>query len=592
MPPKPTSNAPSSATPKPQIISAAVKAAAAASKMIDGVGGGGGSTAGTAPKQPPKKKKSVVKAKRPGAGRISPVAVIGKDDTLHPSKMAVMKNKLPTMAGRNKNDGNGTSAMAVDSIQFSSQHSSPKKKSGSSGGNSGSGSLGSSSKQAVNPATQMQQMKLERAQIAKRELDEMDAIERAFREDEHVWAGPSNVVFPRRYHADAEEASAPNDDGAKTTKNKKDTLKVESEKKTKISSIQNPYLTFYGSQSQGWMYGEGYAGIGGRSWTEATSNKNGVVVEDKDKEKDSTTKKVDPPTQNATEDATSTTTTETANKRSNPSFLMDDVTIIENSLRSNGLTRNDVTPEAYACFLEQARRYALEILADAQDYAIHAQRTTIPALLPADLLLAAEMREDGGGGGEGGVHGVSSTLPTPEQIADVASDMNRVPLPPIPPNCYNGVALPPTERQLTARTYDVVNGARVAQRMMRGGDLPSTAAELALAKKAASTTTSAGAGGAGTKSKSGGGGESRNNSNSGSSTSSKKKKVGSYGAGKGRQISVQIKGNKSSSSGGGGAASAAAAAAAAARKSGGTTGSSSATASSKTKAQKRKLTEL
>mmetsp|Transcript_2456 Transcript_2456/g.4985 ORF Transcript_2456/g.4985 Transcript_2456/m.4985 type:complete len:147 (+) Transcript_2456:125-565(+) len=120
-------------------------------------------------------------------------------------------------------------------------------------------------------------------------------------------------------------------------------------------------------------------------------------------------------------------------------------------------------------------RYALELLADAQDYAIHAQRNTLPTLLPEDLHLAAQLRGD--------LHGIPSSLPNFEELSEFASEVNRVPLPSIPTNCYDGVVLPPVEQQLTARTFDVVNGARVVQRMMRGGDAPSTAFDIGLVKK-------------------------------------------------------------------------------------------------------------
>jgi hypothetical protein len=111
------------------------------------------------------------------------------------------------------------------------------------------------------------------------------------------------------------------------------------------------------------------------------------------------------------------------------------------------------------------------------------------------------------------VHGISSTLPCVEDIQGMADEVNRVPLPAIPRDCYGGVVLPPVEDQLTARTFDVVNGARVVQRMLRGGDYPMSLGDV-------------GRGG-------GGGG-----------TSSTKRKVGSYGAGIGRQIAVNLKSSK------------------------------------------------
>lgn len=237
------------------------------------------------------------------------------------------------------------------------------------------------------------------------------------------------------------------------------------------------------------------------------------------------------------------------------SFLLNDVSIIDNSLRANGLSRQDITPTAYACLLEQARRYTYELLANAQDYAIHAKRNSIHSLLPADILLAAEMLADsnndddcgvGSGSGAGDIHGVASTLPTPEQIMEFASTVNRVPLPPIPSHCYNGVALPPAEEQLTARTYDVVNGARVVQRMMRGGDLPLIGSDLGVGIGGGGVRGGVAAGGA-----SGGSkmkpssllGDYYNTSGARNTLIAVNKPPvkGSYGAGQGRQIAVRLK---------------------------------------------------
>ena len=322
-----------------------------------------------------------------------------------------------------------------------------------------------------------------------------------FREDNTVWNGPSNVIYPRRYHT----ISTSTDDNEEGDTEKK-------------SNIANPYLTYYGSKSQGWMYGEGFAGIGGKSWMEAV-NASSI------KEKNHNSSK----------------------SNNNKSFLMDDISIIENALKSNGLSHSDITPKAYSCLLEQARRYALELIANSQDYAIHAQRSSISQLLPCDLLLAVELSEDGKSSDDnnlgGGINGVASTLPSPSEISDLANIVNAVPLPTIPNNCYNGVALPPVKEQLTARTYDVVNGARVSQRMMKGGDLPFDTID-------------------------------HGDYSSGGGLIKKKNKGGSYGAGLGRQIAVHIKdkdGNVVSSGGG---------------------DSSSALPVKKKKGQKRGLTEL
>jgi histone H3/H4 len=170
---------------------------------------------------------------------------------------------------------------------------------------------------------------------------------------------------------------------------------------------------------------------------------------------------------------------------SSASVLPEQLQIVETALAKNLMTRTDVTPQAFACLLEQARRYALELLADAQDYAYVAGRNEITR---PDLLLANEMRPD---------HPVAVTTQLPK-LNLLASQINRVPLPPIPTQCYSGVLLPPKQHQLTARTFDVVSGAQVAQKMVQTA--PS------LPKKA-------------------------------SSKSSKP----SYGAGRGRQIPISLK---------------------------------------------------
>lgn len=157
------------------------------------------------------------------------------------------------------------------------------------------------------------------------------------------------------------------------------------------------------------------------------------------------------------------------------------------------------------------------------------------------------------------MNGVSSTLPTPEEISNLSSSVNRTALPPIPSNCYNGVALPPVNEQLTARTYDVVNGSRITQRMMRGGDLPFVSDDLG------DIITRGGDG-----------------------SPKKKKSGGSYGAGRGRQIVVNIK------SGGGNVGGTAAVAGADGDASSATSGGNltNVTTGVKKKGQKRTLTEL
>lgn len=190
-------------------------------------------------------------------------------------------------------------------------------------------------------------------------------------------------------------------------------------------------------------------------------------------------------------------------------ILPEQVQIVEAALEKNGLTRSDVTPQAFACLLEQARRYAIEILSDSQDYAFVANRTEISK---ADLALANEFRPD---------HAASITTQLPK-LNLLAQTINRIPLPPIPTQCYSGVILPSKRYQLTARTFDVVTSAQTAQRMIQ--------AMPALPIKSKTTSSS--------------------NSNSqgskrGATFSSKKmsKKASSYGAARGRQIPIHLKGD-------------------------------------------------
>ncbi|KAK1739340.1 transcription initiation factor TFIID subunit 9 [Skeletonema marinoi] len=337
------------------------------------------------------------------------------------------------------------------------------------------------------------QLKLQKAEIAKP----------AFRQDVEVWAGPSNVVFPRRYHS-LMQLKQTNSNNSSSGGGGGGNTKKKENRNGKGNEV------YYGSQSQGWMYGDGFARMGGLSWMDSDAAN------------------------------TATQQPQSSSSSSSSGFLMDDVSIIDKSLHSAGLTRSHLTPRAYACLLEQARRYTLELLADAQDYALHAQRSgsgdnssMIAALQPSDLLLAVEMREDTNVCGRGGESGT---------VAKYTEE------------CYGGVVLPPVEEQLTARTFDVVNGARVVQRMMRGGDYPMGLSEV------------------GNLGKKGGGSGGR--------------KTGSYGAATGRQISVNLKSGKvideksksggSSVVGGGSAASAPAAS----------------KTSSGSKGQKRRLTEL
>eukprot|EP00531_Pseudo-nitzschia_arenysensis_P018665 CAMPEP_0116133706 /NCGR_PEP_ID=MMETSP0329-20121206/10249_1 /TAXON_ID=697910 /ORGANISM="Pseudo-nitzschia arenysensis, Strain B593" /LENGTH=333 /DNA_ID=CAMNT_0003628355 /DNA_START=197 /DNA_END=1198 /DNA_ORIENTATION=- len=188
-------------------------------------------------------------------------------------------------------------------------------------------------------------------------------------------------------------------------------------------------------------------------------------------------------------------------------ILPEQAQIVEAALDKNGLTRADVTPQAFACLLEQARRYAIDILSDSQDYAFVANRTEITK---ADLSLANEFRPD---------HTAAITTQLPK-LNLLAQTINRVPLPPIPTHCYSGVLLPSKRFQLTARTFDVVTSAQTAQRMVQ--------AVPALPPKSKSSS-------------SGGGGSKKGSSSSSSKKSTKK--APSYGASRGRQIAIHLKGD-------------------------------------------------
>ena len=115
--------------------------------------------------------------------------------------------------------------------------------------------------------------------------------------------------------------------------------------------------------------------------------------------------------------------------------------IVNKALEHNGLTMEDVTVEGFACLLEEARRYALSIITDASDYAVHSHMTD--SITPADLMLAKEMQEE-------------MDVVTMEALARIAQETNRRVLPPIPENCYNGIILPSAEYTLLGRTFDVV----------------------------------------------------------------------------------------------------------------------------------------
>ena len=124
-----------------------------------------------------------------------------------------------------------------------------------------------------------------------------------------------------------------------------------------------------------------------------------------------------------------------------PSFLDQDVEIVNRALQNNGLSMEDVTAEGFACLLEQARKYAMELITDAGDYAVHSHGNH--NITPEDLKLAKDMQND-------------FDEDNMDAFAKIAHETNRRVLPPIPDHSYNGIVLPEAEYTLLGRAFDVV----------------------------------------------------------------------------------------------------------------------------------------
>jgi histone H3/H4 len=146
------------------------------------------------------------------------------------------------------------------------------------------------------------------------------------------------------------------------------------------------------------------------------------------------------------------TSTTSSSSSSTSSILPEQVPLVEQVLSHYGLTTADVTPQAMTCLLEQSRRFAQELMAHAHDLAFAANRTEVQE---SDLKLAVQLRPD---------FRIATTAQIPK-LHQLAQHINRMPLPPIPSHCYTGVVLPPAPYQLTARTYDIVSGAKVQRKM-------------------------------------------------------------------------------------------------------------------------------
>jgi hypothetical protein len=142
--------------------------------------------------------------------------------------------------------------------------------------------------------------------------------------------------------------------------------------------------------------------------------------------------------------ATTTTATDIGSTIKSPSFLEQDVEIVYRALFRNGLNLGDVTIDAFDALLEEARKYAMELITDAADCAAYSHGNDI--ITPADLVLAKEMETDEG----------CFALENMEEISKKSKEINKIALPPIPDNCYNGIVLPDLEHTLLNRAFDVV----------------------------------------------------------------------------------------------------------------------------------------
>ena len=157
---------------------------------------------------------------------------------------------------------------------------------------------------------------------------------------------------------------------------------------------------------------------------------------------------------------TTTTTNNSTKSSSNNGVLTQDEEILQSCLQRVGLVREGTSSEtkkdvighgAYEVILEYARKYALELLQDAQEYAQHCNgsASTNSKVTSRDIELASQFLQDENE--EDDHYGYST-------------DMNRIPLPLLPNNCYTGIVLPDDNHNTTlARTYDVVSAARISQ---------------------------------------------------------------------------------------------------------------------------------
>ena len=171
---------------------------------------------------------------------------------------------------------------------------------------------------------------------------------------------------------------------------------------------------------------------------------------------------------------TTTTTNNSTKSSSNNGVLTQDEEILQSCLQRVGLVREGTSSEtkkdvighgAYEVILEYARKYALELLQDAQEYAQHCTNGSTSSntkVTSRDIQLASQFLQDEQDDNNDDHYGYST-------------DMNRIPLPLLPNNCYTGIVLPDDNHNTTlARTYDVVSAARISQQFSLSSQTPKT----------------------------------------------------------------------------------------------------------------------
>lgn len=117
------------------------------------------------------------------------------------------------------------------------------------------------------------------------------------------------------------------------------------------------------------------------------------------------------------------------------------IPVVEQCLQQQGLTPQEVTPQAMACLLEEAVRYSQQLMEAARECAAAAGRAD---MVKADVTLAQELTGN-----------QPSTTHTTPRLLWVSQQVNRRPLPTIPSHCCNGVVI---GRPLQ-RTWDLVSAS-------------------------------------------------------------------------------------------------------------------------------------